>query len=132
MTAEEVRQVSAAGVDVQLHTHRHRTPDDCAAFVKEIEDNRASLDAILGPGHRAHFCYPSGVYRASFLPWLRQAGIASATTCDFGLATAVGALLLLPRLVDTGNISPLEFEAWLTGAAALLPHHRPSLTPSMS
>ena len=129
VTPDEVRQVSGADVDVQLHTHRHRTPDDCGAFVKEIDDNRASIEAILGPGSRTHFCYPSGVYRASFLPWLRRAAVASATTCDFGLATSEDEPLLLPRLVDTGNISSLEFEAWLTGTAALLPHRRPSLAP---
>ncbi len=131
MTPDEVRQVSSDGNDVQLHTHRHRTPDDCAAFVKEIDDNRAGIGQILGPGRRSHFCYPSGVYRAAFLPWLRQAGVTSATTCDFGLSTAEDDMLLLPRLVDTGNIAPVEFEAWVTGAAAMLPHRRrPSLKKS--
>ncbi len=127
MAPDEVREVAAAGIDVQLHTHRHRTPDDCGAFMKEIDDNRASIESILGSGTRAHFCYPSGVYRPPFLGWLRQAGVRSATTTDFGIASAADEMLLLPRLVDTGNITPLHFEAWLTGVAGLLPHRRPGL-----
>jgi peptidoglycan/xylan/chitin deacetylase (PgdA/CDA1 family) len=124
MTPDEVRKIAAAGIDVQLHTHRHRTPDDCAAFAREIEDNRASIDEILGPGRRTHFCYPSGIYQPSFVGWLREAGVTSATTCDFGLATRADDRLLLPRLVDTGNITPVQFEACLAGVADLLPHRR--------
>ncbi len=124
MTPDEVRDVASAGFDVQLHTHRHRTPDDRGAFLREIDDNRAGIERILGPTPRAHFCYPSGVYRPSFVRWLREAGVRSATTCDFRLATAGNEPLLLPRLVDTGNITPLEFEACLSGVADLLPHRR--------
>ncbi len=131
MTPAQVREVAAAGIDMQLHTHRHRTPDDCGAFVKEIEDNRAGIEAILAPAgatrvrsQLTHFCYPSGIYKAAFVTWLRDLGIVSATTCDFGLATRADEPLLLPRLVDTGNISALEFESWLTGVAGLLPHRR--------
>jgi peptidoglycan/xylan/chitin deacetylase (PgdA/CDA1 family) len=130
MTADEVREVAAAGFDVQLHTHRHRTPEDRATFLREIEDNRASIARILGAGERIHFCYPSGVYRRSFVPWLREAGVASATTCDFRLAAPGDEVLLLPRLVDTGNITPLEFEACLAGVADFLPHRRRAVTPA--
>jgi peptidoglycan/xylan/chitin deacetylase (PgdA/CDA1 family) len=124
MTPREVREVAAGGVDVQLHTHRHRTPNDRQAFLREIEDNRGSIEAILGPGRHEHFCYPSGVYGAEFLEWLPQAGVSSATTCDNALATAADNRLLLPRLVDTMNISPVQFRAWLSGVADLFPHRR--------
>jgi peptidoglycan/xylan/chitin deacetylase (PgdA/CDA1 family) len=124
MTPDEVREVAAAGVDVQLHTHRHRTPGDRSAFLREIADNRASIERILGPGRRTHFCYPSGVYEPQFPAWLREAGVRSATTCDFRLASTADDMLLLPRLVDTGNITGVEFEACLAGVADLFPHRR--------
>ena len=124
MAPGEVREVAAAGIDVQLHTHRHRTPDDCAAFLGEIDDNRAGIERILGPGRRTHFCYPSGIYEPQFFGWLRQAGVTSATTCDFGLATSRDDMLRLPRLVDTGNITPVEFEACLAGVADVFRHRR--------
>src|ERR1041385_137583 len=41
----EVTELSAAGIDIQLHTHRHRTPKDRDLFLREIEDNRKSIAA---------------------------------------------------------------------------------------
>jgi peptidoglycan/xylan/chitin deacetylase (PgdA/CDA1 family) len=117
MTSEEAADVARQGVDVQLHTHRHRTPNDKALFTREIVENRERIDAIR-EGTARHFCYPSGEYRAEFLPWLSEAGVISATTCDPGLASRKSAPLLLPRLVDTSYLSALDVEGWLTGMSA--------------
>jgi peptidoglycan/xylan/chitin deacetylase (PgdA/CDA1 family) len=119
----EVRQLSAAGVDFQLHTHRHRTPFDEGAFRQEINDNRARIAAAAGDA-KTHFCYPSGAYRPEFLPWLAREGIVSATTCDTGLATPQSHPLLLPRLVDTTGRTELDFESWLSGVAHFLSTHK--------
>ncbi len=119
---EEVRQLAAAGVDVQLHTHRHRTPLDPALFRREIEDNRNAIQAMTGTSP-THFCYPSGVYDPAFLPWLAELGIVSATTCDVGLVTAASPRLLLPRVLDTSLLTAIEFEGWLTGASTMFPRH---------
>ncbi|MDB4881979.1 MAG: hypothetical protein JWL95_745, partial [Gemmatimonadetes bacterium] len=59
-----------------------------------------------------------GVYRPEFLPWLGEAGVISATTCDPGIASPKSAPLLLPRLVDTSHLSALDVEGWLTGMSA--------------
>jgi hypothetical protein len=115
MTPAERSELAGQGIDFQLHTHRHRTPLDEELFRKEIRDNRRALRE-LGT-NAVHFCYPSGVYRPEFLPWLRKENVFSATTCDAGLATRQDDLLLLPRLVDSPARSPLEFEAWLSGVA---------------
>lgn len=119
MTAQEIAELARQGVDFQLHTHRHRTPDDEGEFKKEIEDNRRRLQEILG-SKASHFCYPSGVYKAAFLKWLRDENVASATTCDAGLASVESDPLLLPRLVDTSARSALEFESWLNGVGLML------------
>ena len=118
MTPAEVAEIAREGVDVQLHTHRHRTPNDHALFQREITDNRNRIDPIRD-GVARHFCYPSGEYLPEFLPWLREAGVQTATTCDPGLASFKTEPLLLPRLVDSSSLSALDVEGWMTGMSAL-------------
>jgi peptidoglycan/xylan/chitin deacetylase (PgdA/CDA1 family) len=120
----ETRELADAGVDIQLHTHRHRTPKVRELFRREIDDNRAALRALTGQADAVHFCYPSGVYDRAFLPWLAEAGVLTATTCDLGYATAESEPLLLPRLLDVSALSDLEFEGWVTGVSAALPRRR--------
>ena len=119
MNQREVKELAGAGVDFQLHTHRHRTPPDEGLFRKEICDNRKGISDAIGGASR-HFCYPSGAYRPDFLQWLAAEDVISATTCDTGLATAKSNPLLLPRLVDTTGRTDLEFESWLSGIGHFL------------
>jgi hypothetical protein len=49
--------------------------------------NRSRITELTGREPR-HYCYPSGVYRPQFLPWLARHDVSSATTCDPGLAHA--------------------------------------------
>jgi peptidoglycan/xylan/chitin deacetylase (PgdA/CDA1 family) len=116
----EVAALASRGVDFQLHTHRHRTPVNPDAFAEEVSTNRDRITRMTGTSP-SHFCYPSGVWRPSYLPRLRNAGIRSATTCASGLADRSSDPLLLPRVVDGDRVSDQEFEAWLTGPAAWLP-----------
>ena len=120
MRPAEIRSLTAQGADFQLHTHAHRTPDDPDEFVRDVLLNREWLRDMTG-GTSSHFCYPSGNYRHDYLPLLRQHGIESATTCDPGLATQGSDPLLLPRFVDTDEVSSIVFESWVTGLAARLP-----------
>jgi peptidoglycan/xylan/chitin deacetylase (PgdA/CDA1 family) len=122
MSPDEIAALDPALVDLQLHTHRHRTPHDRALFIQEIDDNRRAIREILGRDKPLnHFCYPSGEHVAEFLPWLREAGIDSATTTDLGLAGRRSDPFLLPRLTETMTLSPVHFAAWLSGLAAFLP-----------
>jgi peptidoglycan/xylan/chitin deacetylase (PgdA/CDA1 family) len=123
LATEEVTRLAADGADIQLHTHRHRAPLDRELFLREIEDNRRSIQAMTG-SLASHFCYPSGVYDHRFLPWLREAGIVSATTCETGFASRSSNQLLLPRFLDSAALSSIEFEGWLTGVSAALPRRR--------
>ena len=123
VSPDEVRQMAAAGVDIQLHTHRHRTPKDRELFIREIEDNRKCIQEMTATV-ASHFCYPSGDYDLAFLPWLKAAGVVSATTCELGLASPSSNPLLLPRLIDVSGLSSIEFEGWLTGISAALPRRR--------
>jgi peptidoglycan/xylan/chitin deacetylase (PgdA/CDA1 family) len=122
MTSEQLRGLDPTLVDVQLHTHRHRAPKDRTLFVRELSDNGAALQRILArPLALRHFCYPSGYYEPTMLGWLRELDIASAATCDPGIVQPDGDPLLLPRLVDTMHLTDTAFDAWVLGAAAMLP-----------
>jgi peptidoglycan/xylan/chitin deacetylase (PgdA/CDA1 family) len=123
LAPDEVMRLAAAGADIQLHTHRHRTPLDRELFLREIEDNRHSIQAMTGL-RPSHFCYPSGIYDHRFLPWLQESGIVSATTCEAGFASRSSNPLLLPRFLDSAALSSIEFEGWLTGVSAALPRRR--------
>jgi peptidoglycan/xylan/chitin deacetylase (PgdA/CDA1 family) len=119
MNERELQEISHNGVEVQLHTHRHRTPEDEALFRKEIQENRSTIHKATAK-EPVHFCYPSGVYHPAFLPWLRKENVVSATTCDVGLAERRSESLLLPRFIDHQNRTQLEFESWITGVGDLL------------
>jgi peptidoglycan/xylan/chitin deacetylase (PgdA/CDA1 family) len=114
MQPEEIKEILRYRVDIQLHTHRHRTPNQRDLFIREIVDNRARIAEMTGKEAR-HFCYPSGVYRPAFFPWLGDAGVYSATTCEQGFATADDYLLKLPRVLADSRLSVEELEAWVCG-----------------
>jgi peptidoglycan/xylan/chitin deacetylase (PgdA/CDA1 family) len=119
MTPEEVTDIARRGFDVQLHTHRHRTPREKSVFCSEVVENRRILEELTGRP-AIHFCYPSGDHDLAFLPWLRDLRVETATTCDPSLARAEHDPLLLPRYVDTMAQSEVMFEGWLSGAAEVL------------
>ena len=119
MTPAQVRDAADQGFDIELHTHRHRTPGDPELFAREIEQNRLCIQEWTGREPR-HFCYPNGTVQPQFESWLRGQGIASGVTCVPGLASARNNPLLLPRLVDHSGLSEVEFESWISGSGALL------------
>jgi len=116
MRPEEIGALDPGIVDVQLHTHRHRVPEQRDLFIREIEDNRRGLaECGLDPARLTHFCYPSGVHSSAMLPWLAETGVTSAVTTDTGLASRADHPLLLPRFIDAGTTSEVEFEGWTSG-----------------
>jgi peptidoglycan/xylan/chitin deacetylase (PgdA/CDA1 family) len=122
MSPAEVAQLPADTVSVQLHTHRHRTPAHSERFEQEIRDNRDAIVSMRpGDSEPTHFCYPSGDCKPELLPWLRRLGVRSATTCVPQVATRSTDPLLLPRFVDSTAATMVEFEAWLSGVAAIVP-----------
>jgi peptidoglycan/xylan/chitin deacetylase (PgdA/CDA1 family) len=128
MNPSEVRELAGAGVDFQMHTHRHRSPLTRAEYLAEIADNRRRISAYAGRTP-SHFCYPSGVAMPEFARWLDEEGVRSATTCEPGMATSRSRHLQLPRLLDHSEMTDVEFEAWLSGIGALLPHRPVGFQP---
>ena len=114
MSPSEVQATAKAGIDIQLHTHRHRTPKDPALFFQEIEENRQRIMDWTGITP-THFCYPSGQYSPEFFGWLESYGVESATTCDTGLAVRRSQSMRLPRLLDDSGMNLLRFESVMSG-----------------
>lgn len=119
MNLAEIREMVKAGINIQLHTHRHRLPLDENLVSQEIADNRAILEPLAGCSLQ-HLCYPSGEWSEKHWSWLEAAGILSAVTCDPGLNTINTPRLALNRLLDGENISQIEFEAIIFGYSELL------------
>lgn len=119
MTKDEIQDAARAGVDIELHTHRHHLPVDRRLLCQEIEQNREVLEPLVGYKLR-HFCYPSGIYSEEHRPVLEQLGVVSATTCDAGLNYANTPPLTLSRFLDGNHISQIVFEAEMCGFADLL------------
>jgi len=114
MTPDEFRRLPGFGLDVQLHTHRHRFPEEPACAAQEIADNRAFLQTVTDRP-LVHFCYPSGEWSERSWRTLDEMGIESAVTCDRGLNDATTPRFALRRFLDGQNVSQIEFEAEVSG-----------------
>lgn len=116
---EQVRQLHERGIDVQLHTHRHRLPDvSFEALRDEVTQNKVLLDTWTGKSCM-HFCYPSGVYNHRQSEWLERIGILSSTTCDPGMNDTGAHPQRLRRILDRESWSDLEFDAAMSGVRRL-------------
>lgn len=120
MSPTDIATLDRQLIDLQLHTHRHRTPHDETLFRAEISDNRRELERLTPGRPTHHFCYPSGQYTGDQVRWLSQCDVTSATTCNPGMASPESAPLLLPRLIDSEGISDAKFAAWAHGTGPLL------------
>ena len=120
VSGEELQLLAATDIDVQLHSHRHRFPiDDRQAAADEIDENRSAL-AKYTHGPFEHFCYPSGAFDPAQFACLSAKGIRNATTTEVGFARSTSHRFALPRLLDSERITPLEFEAEMSGFLELL------------
>jgi peptidoglycan/xylan/chitin deacetylase (PgdA/CDA1 family) len=120
MSPDEAATLPSQGVELQLHTHRHRFPSrDPEALADEIHANRADLDKVtVGPFR--HLCYPSGEYDRSAFPQLDALGIVSATTTLPGMNDAGTPRFELRRFLDSEMCSAIRFEAEVSGFLDLL------------
>ena len=120
MDEQQLRSLAAAGVDIQLHSHRHQWPlYDKEMVESEVAENRRFLQRVVSYPLE-HFCYPSGVYGLHQAEWLAELGVKSATTIDPGLNYSHTSRFALRRLVDGGPVSEIEFAAEMTGFMELV------------
>ena len=126
LSAEELTELAAQGVDIELHTHRHHAPNSREYFLAELEENRKAIVQFTKMPH--HFAYPHGLYEEHFDEWLGSFEVFSATTCEPGLATKSSDRYKLPRLIDTSSLDPVELEGWISGFSKFLPRKRMAVT----
>ncbi len=119
ITLPEINDLLDGGIDIQLHTHRHRFPTDYETASYEIEKNKK----IINPHLRqpmTHFCYPNGVWGNDHWPVLEDHKILTATTCVTGLIDYDTPNYSLDRILDDMRISQIEFEAEISGFNELI------------
>jgi len=114
ISPDEAARMHAEGLDLQLHTHRHRVPHDANQPATEIQDNMRIIESV-GARRPVHFCYPSGSYVPELEGWLRENGVVSAATCEPGLVRRRTNQYFLPRMVDRENLRSVEFKSCLSG-----------------
>ena len=120
MNAEEACEAAEFGVDIQLHTHRHRYPDASFDVAEaELVDNRAALQDVCS-SELQHFCYPSGEYTERGVSYLPRLGIETSTTTDPGFNSSTASPYLLRRFLDSETVSDLEFDAEMSGFFELM------------
>jgi peptidoglycan/xylan/chitin deacetylase (PgdA/CDA1 family) len=119
VSIDEARELARNGVDFQLHTHRHRLPQDRGRLTQEIQQNRDVLLQI-SDGPFTHLCYPSGIWSRDQWDAIAGAGVVSATTCDAGLNDADTPRLALKRILDSEEVSQISFEAEMSGLKSLI------------
>ncbi len=122
MSAAEIGAADRRGLDIQLHTHRHRSSTVASDHLeREIADNRAALARACGRPEQSfrHFCYPSGLAHSSAVAVLEAAGVGSATLTESGINPPGANPYRLRRFLDGRLVSEAAFEAYLCGAQAL-------------
>jgi peptidoglycan/xylan/chitin deacetylase (PgdA/CDA1 family) len=123
MNPEELRHAREQGLDLQLHTHRHRMYDFSEAeLARDLSFNRSEIVELTGCTQDSlrHFCYPSGVYDPSVFGLLNRLNIVSATTTEPGLNPPGANKLSLRRILDCESLSDIEVEARLCGFWSVL------------
>lgn len=98
MTAAELRDWAAHGLEVGAHTRTHVHLSACtdAALLDEVQGCKTELEDALGQPV-AHFCYPYGDHDARVRAQVAQAGFATATTTRRGRVQPGADRLGLPR-----------------------------------
>jgi peptidoglycan/xylan/chitin deacetylase (PgdA/CDA1 family) len=122
MSAAEIGAADRRGLDIQLHTHRHRFSNlDSDHLEREIADNRAALARACGRPEQSfsHFCYPNGLAHSAAVMALEAAKIRSATLVEEGINPRGTNPYRLRRFLDGRSVSEAMFQAYLSGALEL-------------
>ena len=61
LNKDEIKYLFNDGVDIQLHSYRHRWPIERDKAIEEIKINQEHLEPLINRRIK-HFCYPSGFY----------------------------------------------------------------------
>jgi peptidoglycan/xylan/chitin deacetylase (PgdA/CDA1 family) len=99
LTADQIRQLDRAGMDVGDHTAHHVDLRRITASELQAETagSRTTLQQVLG--HPVYyFAYPFGYYNDTVISALRDAGFTMAFTTKGGVTESTSAPLTMPRI----------------------------------
>lgn len=110
MSAAQVCEWQAAGMEVGAHsrTHRRLTQCDDAQLLDEIAGSKADLEALTGQVV-TQFCYPYGDLDLRVRTAVQQAHFDAATTTQRGRAMIGDNHLILKRILVSGSTLPHLF-----------------------
>jgi peptidoglycan/xylan/chitin deacetylase (PgdA/CDA1 family) len=108
VTAEQVLEMDANGIEIGAHTvsHADLTKLSAGELHREVFESKQSLEGLLGRPV-LDFCYPSGKFNAGVVQTVQAAGFQTATTVDPGLAHSAGDRFTWSRVRVSGG-EPLE------------------------
>jgi peptidoglycan/xylan/chitin deacetylase (PgdA/CDA1 family) len=115
LSAGEIRELHAAGVEIGSHgaTHRALTRLDDAGLAREVSGSRETLEAIIG-SPVISFCYPYGDFDDRVASAVRAAGYRAATVIRGGIPKDLSDPFRLERVSVRGTHTRLDFLLALT------------------
>jgi peptidoglycan/xylan/chitin deacetylase (PgdA/CDA1 family) len=106
MSAQQLRQINAAGIEVQSHGHRHVALEllSVADCIKELTTSQKIIQDVINQPVR-HFSFPLGFYDQKVL---QQCSKIYQTCCtsNIGLVISGASLIELPRIMIRKDDSP--------------------------
>lgn len=125
LTWEQLREISASGIECGAHSHSHPQLDTLSLAMarQEIVRSKALLEEHLG--HTvASFAYPYGYLTAAVRRLVQDAGFTSACAVKFAMSSLTTDPFALARLIIKSDTS-------VEALAMLLQNHRMSLCTTM-
>lgn len=116
MTWDQLREVSAQGIECGAHSHHHVELDllSPSAAAKEIINSKALLEQQLDQ-QIFSFAYPYGYYNAFIRGVIQQAGFSSACAVRYRRCSIEDDPFTLSRLAVTSDLSFEQFTNLVTG-----------------
>ncbi|MEO8585240.1 MAG: polysaccharide deacetylase family protein [Acidobacteriota bacterium] len=115
LTADEIRALHGAGIEIGSHgaTHRALTQLDAADLAREVAGSKETLERITGAPVTS-FCYPYGAFDDRVVDAVRAAGYRAATVIRGGIPKDLSDPFRLKRVAVRGTHTRLDFLLALT------------------
>ncbi|MHB1295438.1 MAG: polysaccharide deacetylase family protein [Anaerolineae bacterium] len=106
---DQVREMSAAGMDIEPHGYTHASLRNCSVdyLIWQTLGPKQAIEERTGKTVRM-FCYPSGDYDRRTIQVLQSAGYWAAVTTAFGVEHRSDALFALDRVRVRGRYGAAE------------------------
>jgi peptidoglycan/xylan/chitin deacetylase (PgdA/CDA1 family) len=115
LTADGVRKLHAAGIEIGSHGATHRALPELsdAELAAEVEGSKAALEGVTGAPVTS-FCYPYGAFDDRSVEAVRRAGYRAATVIRGGIPPDLSDPFRLKRVAVRGTNTLLDFSLALT------------------